>query len=107
LNKSGMRITAETPYAMQSPKFSLAGCPLALPNLSNAREAASAISPLKGTTTPRLDFRNCSSQLEDRAARLIEHHARVSTRVGADRAFFAGEKIEQWLGVSFALDDSD
>jgi hypothetical protein len=50
LNNSGARSTAETAYAKQSPKFSLAGCPLPRPNVAKACEAALAMSRLKGTT---------------------------------------------------------
>jgi hypothetical protein len=53
---------------MQSPKFSLAGWPRALPNLSNALDAASAISRLNGIIIAGAASIKYSSHFDERVA---------------------------------------
>ena len=93
---------------MQSPKFSFAGWPRALPNLSNALDAAPAISRLNGIIIPGPASIKCSSHSDERVVRLTEHQRRVSTqRGGADCAFVALKKIEESARVWLAADNFD
>src|SRR5947207_12914326 len=93
---------------MQSQKFSLAGCPRARPNLSNAPEAATAISGLKGMTVPGPRIYKMLEPVR-RTCRQVDRapEARLDQRRGADCAFLAVEQTEKSSGLRLAPDNSN